>query len=66
MQFKSLDSLDPHARQLVAVSTAWMDPFWDEEKGLLWYPGFETFAPLNGPVSRQLSFLFSAPGHSTG
>jgi len=52
MPFKSLTSLAPQARQLAAVSTAWMDPFWDETMGLLWYPGFETFAPLSGPASR--------------
>lgn len=41
MPYKSLDSLDPHARQLASLSTAWLDPFWDENAALLLYPGFE-------------------------
>lgn len=52
MAFKSLSSLQPHARSLAELSTAWMDPFWDESVGLLWYPGYETFAPLSGPPRR--------------
>ena len=42
MSFKSLSSLEPHARQLAAISTAWVDPFWDEASGLVWYPGYES------------------------
>ena len=41
MSFKSLSSLEPHARQLAELSTAWADPFWDVTSGLLWYPGYE-------------------------
>ncbi len=44
MSFKSLSSLEPHARQLAELSTAWADPFWDEASGLLWYPGYESTA----------------------
>ena len=44
MSFKSLSSLEPHARQLAQLSTAWADPFWDEASGLLWYPGYESTA----------------------
>ena len=42
MSFKSLSMLEPRARQLAALSTAWADPFWDEACGLLWYPGYES------------------------
>jgi hypothetical protein len=47
MSYKSLETLDFNARQLATSSMTWMDPFWDEKAGLLWYPGFETFAPLD-------------------
>jgi hypothetical protein len=51
MTFKSLASLPANARQLAELSTAWMDPFWDESAGLLWNPGYEFFASQSGPVS---------------
>jgi hypothetical protein len=41
MPLKSLSALDPNARELAGRSTAWMDSFWDEAAGLLWYPGYE-------------------------
>ena len=42
MPLKSLSTLEPHARQLAELSTAWADPFWDEASGLLWNPGYES------------------------
>jgi len=50
MPYKSLSSLDPHARELARISIAWIDPFWDEAAGLLWYPGYET--PQRSPGRR--------------
>ncbi len=41
MLIKSLQSLDVNARELAELATAWMDPFWDEGAGLLYYPGYE-------------------------
>ena len=31
--------LDANARQLLSASSAWMDQYWDEARGLLWSPG---------------------------
>ena len=53
MSFKSLSTLEPRARQLAALSTAWADPFWDEASGLLWYPGYES----TGSGARRRSHL---------
>lgn len=35
---KTLASLNPHSRELLLTSMAWMDRYWDERAGFLWSP----------------------------
>jgi hypothetical protein len=39
MALRHFDSLHPHARHLATVCMEWMDGYWDNAAGLLWYPG---------------------------
>jgi hypothetical protein len=44
-----LDDLTPHAAQLAALSTAWLDRFWDEDAGLILFPSDYTMEQARTP-----------------
>jgi hypothetical protein len=51
---QTLAQLPVHAQELSTLAVDWLDAYWDETTGLLWYPGYEPNRYTSHPTHYRL------------